>query len=179
MTAERWLPVAGFEGAYEVSDQGRVRSLPRSWMQLSKGDSYQNAWTKGRVVQPGRTKGGYLQAHFCIGGVRVSQTLQAVVLTAFVGPRPAGAEGMHINHNKADNRLVNLKWGTRQENEDAKTAAGRRLLGEDAPVAKLTVDNVLAIRRRRGEPQQDLAAEFGCTFSNISAIQLRKSWRHV
>lgn len=70
-------------------------------------------------------------------------------------------------------------WGTKQENEADKIMHGTRGFGEKAPSAKLTTADVLQIRKRVGEPQQALAEEFGCTFSNVSAIQHRKSWRHV
>lgn len=176
---EAWKAVVGFEGAYEVSDLGRVRSLRRSYTRRNRWGGYETRWTTPRILKFGRTEGGYLQAHFHVDGDHVAQTVHAVVLTAFIGPRPPATEGLHLNHNKADNRLVNLKWGTHQENEAAKVAAGRSLKGERSAQAKLLPADIAAIRRRRGEPQQDLADEFGCTFSNISAIQLRKSWRHV
>lgn len=159
--SENWKAIAGFEGVYAVSDLGRVRNA------------------SGRVLTPVKHVGGYRQAHLYLGGVRSAATIHGLVLEAFVGPRPAGAQAMHLNHDRADNRLVNLAWGSKAENEAAKVAAGRSLRGERSVGAKLTTEQVRAIRARRSEPQASLAAEFGCTFSNVSAIQLRKSWRHV
>lgn len=159
---ERWLPVVGFEGFYEVSDLGNVRSL-----------------YTGNLLTPGPHPGGYLLAHLYVNGHHTARTIHSLVLTAFVGPRPPKQEALHDNHVRSDNRLSNLRWGTKRQNEDAKIAAGRSLRGEAGTGTKLTVDQVLAIRRKRGVPQQELADEYGCTFSNISAIQRRKSWRHV
>lgn len=179
MTAEQWRPVVGHEGAYEVSDAGRVRSVDREWQQVSRWGGLQRGFIRGRVLCRGHTLGGYVQVNLNSAGKGRSKTVHSIVLEAFVGPRPPNAEALHLNHDKADCSLANLKWGTRRENEDAKVAAGRTLRGEKSPVAKLTVAAIHAIRARRGEPQQDLADEFGCTFGNISAIQRRKSWRHV
>lgn len=136
----------------------------------------------GGLVNPGRHTGDYVQVHLYDGRGRrryTTKLVHAVVLEAFVGPRPPGHEALHGDHNRKHNALSNLRWGTKRENEDDKIAAGRTTRGEKSAHAKLTVAHVREIRRRVGEPQQDLADEFGCTFSNISAIQLRKSWRHV
>lgn len=161
-TRERWLPVVGFEGLYDVSNLGRVRSL-----------------YTGNILSLGPHAGGYKVAHLYAAGKRTARTVHSMVLTAFVGPRKPGQEAMHRNHIQSDNRLANLHWGTRKENEEDKMRAGRVLRGEASTSAKLTAQQVVEIRRRRGVPQQDLADEYGCTFSNISAIQLGKSWRHV
>lgn len=176
---EEWRPVPGFEGLYEVSNLGRVRSLDRGIHKVSKHGTAFVQRIKGRVLQPGCTFGGYLQYHLYDGDRKQSWTAHALVLTVFVGPRPHGAEGMHLDHDKQNNAVSNLRWGTRQENERQKQEAGRVPRGEESPTAVLTEADVAEIRRRRGEPQKDLADEFGCTFSNISAIQLGKSWRHV
>lgn len=176
---EEWRPVVGFEGCYEVSNLGRVRSLDRITVQRSKGGAHISCFRRGRVLSPGKTLGGYLQAHLYRDGEHVSRTIHDLVLTHFDRPRPPGAEGMHLDHDKQNNSLSNLAWGSRQENERQKIEAGRTPRGERSAAAKLTEADVCEIRRRAGEPQQDLADEFGCTFSNISAIQLRKSWRHV
>lgn len=88
-------------------------------------------------------------------------------------------EVRHLDGDQCNCRENNLAWGTKKENEADKELHGTRLRGEQSPTARLTVPDVLAIRARIGEPQEALAAEFGCTFSNISAVQLRKSWRHV
>jgi hypothetical protein len=80
---------------------------------------------------------------------------------------------------KSNSRADNLAWGTHIENEADKDLHGTRAVGEQHPTHKLSEADVREIRRRTSDLQQDLADEFGCTFSNISAIQLRKSWKHV
>lgn len=124
--------------------------------------------------------GGYATVSLYGNGSRRPTLVHIIIAETFHGPRPfPEAEVRHIDGNKSNCSASNLCWGTRVENEHDKLAHGTRLRGEQMPTTKLTREAVLAIRRRRGEPQQDLADEFGCTFSNVSAIQLGKSWRHV
>jgi DNA-binding transcriptional regulator YiaG len=117
--------------------------------------------------------------HLYENGVREGRTVHRVVAEAFIGPRPEGLEVRHLDGNKTNNRASNLVYSTHKENEADKARHGTLRRGEANAAAKLTAADVREIRRRKGERQEDLAAEYGCTFSNISAIQRGKSWRHV
>ena len=111
---EIWRPVVGFESAYEVSDLGRVRSLDRSWKQLSRHGKEYTHHKKGRVLRPGPSNYGHLSVVLGRGNTRMVHTL---VLEAFRGPRPSPKhDSRHINGDPTDNRLDNLAWGTRSEN---------------------------------------------------------------
>ncbi len=117
---ESWLPVVGYEGLYEVSDLGRVRSLSRN---RRDGRGY----LPGRVLRPGPQRRGYLtvsltDADGCVRSRRVHQ----LVLGAFVGPRADGMEVLHNNDVPGDNRLVNLRYGTRSDNQRDIYRNGRR-----------------------------------------------------
>lgn len=115
-THEEWRPVVGYEGSYEVSDQGRVRSLERTIEAHGEIRSGHTRLLKGRVLRHGIGRGGYHRVALvrqCHVAVRFVHRL---VLEAFVGPAPEGMECCHNNGDKADNRLVNLRWGTRSEN---------------------------------------------------------------
>lgn len=105
--------------------------------------------------------------------------LHTAVLLAFVGPRPAGMVGRHLNGNKLDNRLENLAWGTQRENIADAIKHGTFLHGEKSPRAKLSKADVETIRLMadRGDNQHDIAKMFGVTASNVSIIHRRKSWR--
>lgn len=70
---------------------------------------------------------GYVYVQLCQDGRRQQRLLHRVVLEAFVGPCPAGAESRHFpDPNKRNNRLANLLWGTHSENEQDKLAHGTR-----------------------------------------------------
>lgn len=111
---ENWRDVVGFENSYEVSDQGRVRSKDRSWPQRSRsGTVYEHA-VKGRVLRPGPTNYGHLSVVLGRGNTKM---VHALVLEAFIGPRPSPKhDSRHIDGNPKNNLLINLAWGTRSEN---------------------------------------------------------------
>ena len=176
MTDETWKAVPGYEGLYEASTLGKVRSLDR-YVADKRG---RKRFKKGLVLAGGPHLGGYQTIHLHKDGERWATVRHIVVAVTFLPPRPSpDHEVRHRDGDKANCQPANLAWGTHEENEADKDRHGTRLRGERVGGAKLDSAAVRAIRERAGEPQQDLADEFGCTLSNISAIQLRKSWRHV
>lgn len=98
-TDEEWRPVVGFEGKYEVSDEGRIRSIRRN--------GYLN-----RVLMPGTN--GYL--YVSLGRKVRWRSVHSIVAEAFLGPRPNGMETCHNNGNPTDNRLENLRYDTLSAN---------------------------------------------------------------
>jgi hypothetical protein len=109
---ETWLPVPGYEGYYEVSDQGRVRSMPRTLLRVDG----RPLPLRGRILKPTPNTDGYLHVGLCRGNKKRTRSVHALVLEAFVGPCPTGLEGCHENDVKSDNRLSNLRWDTRSAN---------------------------------------------------------------
>ena len=105
---ERWRPVPGYEGSYEVSDLGRVRSLDRR-----DGRGHVR---RGKLLAPRTTTRNHRSVALYRDCVRADVQVHHLVLEAFVGPRPDGLEGCHWNDDPTDNRLVNLRWDTRSQN---------------------------------------------------------------
>ena len=106
---EQWLPVAGYEGFYEVSDAGRVRSVDRL---DSRGHR-----RRGKVLAQAKgNRHGHLAVALCAQGEMRTRYVHQLVLGAFVGERPEGMEACHGNDNPADNRAENLRWDTRLAN---------------------------------------------------------------
>jgi hypothetical protein len=102
--AEAWLPVLGYEGTYEVSSLGRVRSQPRPR-------------TKGGIKKANPCKrGGYPKVSLCRAGRERSVLVHCIVAEAFIGPRPAGAEIRHLDGNPWNCAADNLRYGTKSEN---------------------------------------------------------------
>jgi hypothetical protein len=118
-TPERWLPVVGYEGFYEVSDQGRVRSLDRIVDELRGGRTW-----KGRVLITQRHPKGYLIVALTAKGRSKSHSVHRLVLRAFQGDCPDGMQCCHANGIRDDNRLDNLRWDTRSANEQDKIRHG-------------------------------------------------------
>lgn len=111
--SEIWRAVPGFEGSYEVSDQGRVRSLARSVMCSGSIKGTYASRKPGRLLRPGRMAAGHLSVSLGKGN---SRCVHKLVLLAFVGPCPPRKEARHINGDETDNRLQNLVWDTRGNN---------------------------------------------------------------
>lgn len=113
MADERWLPIPGYAGLYEVSDLGRVRSLDRTVAHSRPGHSRR---LRGRVLTPTIDGRGYPKVVLCKLGTLRERSLHQLVLEAFVGPRPCGFVTRHINGDNHDARLTNLAYGTQSEN---------------------------------------------------------------
>lgn len=107
---ERWLPVPGYEGVYEVSDLGRVRSLTRYIRHSSGSPKIHRGRHLNRVPSDKSNPKSYLRVGIGRDGKLRARDVHALVLEAFVGPRPPGMQCCHYNGNPRDNRLSNLRW---------------------------------------------------------------------
>ncbi len=106
---EEWRPAVGWEGLYEVSDLGRVKSLDRYIS--AQGRRY-----SCRLLKPGND-GRYLFVILRKDGVSTNRKVHRLVLEAFEGPRPSGMEALHGPGGVHDNCWPeSLHWGTRLEN---------------------------------------------------------------
>lgn len=107
---EVWKAVVGFEGLYEVSNLGRVRSLDR-YIDRADGTT---AFYRGKVLSPAGNP--YLHVQLCNGCTHVQGRIHRLVAEAFV-PNPNGLPQVdHIDCNKQNNRADNLRWCTLQDN---------------------------------------------------------------
>jgi hypothetical protein len=112
---ENWRPIPGYEGAYDVSDHGHVRSLQRLVV-------YPGGITKivlGRDLVASLTGGYYCLGLYRLGRARTTPVHQVVAVT-FIGPRPPGQQVRHWDDVVAHNHRGNLLYGTRSENEQDK-----------------------------------------------------------
>jgi hypothetical protein len=114
MKAEEWRPVLNYEGLYEVSDQGKVRSLDRAVSHPRLG--VQNR--KGHVKRQCTLKNGYLGVSLCKNGKEVQKKVHILVAEAFLGSRPAWST--MINHKDkvvTNNHVENLEWSNNGHNK--------------------------------------------------------------
>jgi hypothetical protein len=179
---EQWRPVLGFEGYYEVSDQGRVRSLER----MCRSRPGRQRPVPERMLKPvsvrSRRDG---MSRFVVTLHKDGQFWRRVshlVLEAFVGGRPTFAhECRHLNCNPSDNRLMNLSWGTQAENHADTLRLGHIARGSLHPAAKLTEKQVVQIRKmlHDGEKPVAVAARFAVSCPTVEGIKYRRTWKHV
>jgi hypothetical protein len=171
VTEERWLPVPGFEGAYEVSDLGRVRSLDHYVDVATRWGGTAKRFQRGRVLSSGKGT-DYPSVNLFVDGQVTHRRTHVLVAAAFLGPRPHGQEVCHKNGDKQDCRAVNLRYGTPVSNTADKYEHGTHLQGEDCPWAKLAEGDVREIRRLRGQhTRDDLGLMFGISGSLVTRIQ--------
>ena len=171
MMDERWLPVPGWEGRYEVSDLGRFRGKP--------GRYRCNTW---RIVRPQPTRKGYLKLAMWSGNRVRRKFAHRLVMLAFNGQCPPAMEINHINGVKTDNRLFNLEYVEPAENLKHARDVLRNIQGSGNHKAKLSEADVSSIRVLRGMygiGAQTVAEMFGVHPGTISGIVLGKTWRHI
>lgn len=107
---ENWKNVLGFEGLYEVSDLGNVRSVDRE-VTTSLGTVKRY---KGKLLKGCKDKDGYARVRLSKDGVHYDRKIHRLVLQAFIGDTELLVD--HINHIRDDNRLENLRYVDKSEN---------------------------------------------------------------
>ena len=108
-TTETWKPIPGYEGLYEVSDHGRVRSVPRKT--IGKDGAVRPF--KGKILKFRIQRSGHYKVVLYSGNAqKKSKYVHQLVLEAFVGERPSGMIGCHNDGDPTNNRVENLRWDT-------------------------------------------------------------------
>jgi len=158
---EKWRDVVGFEGLYKVSNFGRIQTVKTGKIKeqtISKSDNrpYLSLWknNKIKVCRPHK-----------------------LVMEAFVSLRPEGLECCHNDGNPQNNHWSNLRWDTPKNNHADKVKHGTTNRGEQCGTAKLTLEQVRAIRQDT-RLQRIIAAEYGVKDNTISRIKSFKRWAH-
>ncbi|MFB6473317.1 NUMOD4 domain-containing protein [Paenibacillus glucanolyticus] len=165
MNLEIWKDIPGYEGQYQASTFGRIRSLDRIISQVGRGGKPFERRLKGRILKPGKyCKTGHLSLPLGRGtnGLPVHQ----LILLTFLGPVPEGCEVRHLNGVPTDNRLENLIYGSRTENILDVYAIGRAW-------RVLTTADVLEIRGAlaSGETGTSIARQFNVSDITVSRIK--------
>ena len=182
--SKQWRDVVGYEGRYQVSDRGEVRSLGRiAW----NGNSWHRL--QGRVLRPNVLPKGYLSVCLCKNGRPKRTYVHHLVLQAFVGPCPVGMEACHSpNRDVSDNRLTNLRWDTPSLNNLDKRQHGTSTLGiamvwgEKVHTAVLTEAQAVKVREMwagGGYTVAHLARVFGVSWATMKSLLHGETWKHL
>lgn len=160
----------GWEGLYEVSDEGRIRSLPRP------------NWNRTTILKPSIDNGYYCYV-LQRGGRKEKRTIGRFMLEAFSGKRKHSRKmhAAHRNGNRHDNWLDNFYWATVSENHLDKRKHGTDYRGEDNHNAKITAAMAKAIIKelKKGRKQGVIAKEFNVTPNIVWALRAGKTWKHL
>lgn len=132
---EIWRPVAGYEGLYEVSSFGRVKSLGRTEPIFNSV-----RFRKDKIMRQKLTKFGYLEATLSKNGKPSTKKIHRLVAEAFL-PNPEGLPQVnHKDEDKTNNRVENLEWCSAKYNMNYGSV--KRRVGEkhSKPVAQLSLE---------------------------------------
>lgn len=181
--SEIWRAIPGYEGKYEASSLGRIKSLDRV-MEITHSVINQHMKEPKFVLVKRKVKGrikkltigdhGYPVVNL---GLRDVHTVHTLVAKTFLKRIDGKNHVDHINSVRTDNRVENLQWVTQQENN----AKQRRIAGSDHHNSILTKEDVRHIRDEhdRGFSQTKIAEGYGVSKGTISDIIARRTWKHV
>lgn len=128
---EIWKTVDGYDGLYEVSNKGRVKSLNYNHTNKS---AIMSGWVSGK---------GYDYVHLCKDGTVLSYRVCRLVAKAFI-PNPENKPYVdHIDTNRRNNCVENLRWCTQSENQRNKISRTRYGVSKSKPVAQMTISGDL------------------------------------
>lgn len=167
----KWEVIPDYEGKYEISSAGDVRSNAKSKIGTS------------RIIKPRLKNSGYLFVTLYKAGQRKNFYIHQLVARAFIGERPAKADVNHIDGNKLNNAADNLEYVTRSENmEHARRMGLHNNRGATHYNTRFTEDQIIAIRRAynlTGTGAEDIAPTFNVAPKTIQDILQYKTWRSV
>jgi hypothetical protein len=178
---EMWKNIKGYEKSYQISNLGRVKSLPRKVKIIRYGKVHYKT-ISGRTMKPLLNKRG--KGYLKINLKRPNRLLSIhqLVAKAFI-PNPENKPFInHIDGDPKNNVISNLEWCTAKENAIHASKNGLLPRGENHPNSKLTKDQVLEIRKSykpREITQQMLADKYGITKTLVRYILQRKYWTHI
>lgn len=173
MKEETWKAIPGFEGLYEVSDLGRVRSLDRE----VTGKSGSIRKLKSKILKTGISLDGRLLVQLSKEGKTTMHSVHKLVTLTFIGDRPNGYHICHIDGDSFNNRLSNLKYDTPKENFIDYYRQGLK-----TPNSKLSINAVVEIRKLYkigGYSQTTLGKMFNVSHDIIHRVVTYKSYTHI
>jgi hypothetical protein len=170
---EDWRPIHRWEGLYEVSSHGRIRSLDRI-------DARGRRW-RGRIMRGMRDRAGwYTKVNLVFGTRREQQYVHRLVAAAFLGPCPPGIEVNHIDGDKTNNAVGNLEYVTHLGNARHAQATGLLRTGARHHATKLTPQQAQMVLQLKGRVGiRRLSKWFGVDPSTIKAIRDGRTWTHL
>ena len=151
MAEEIWCPIKGYESIYEVSDQGRVKSI---------------GYGKERVLKPGRNGGGYLQVYLCKNGEQKKCLVHRLVAQTFITNPQNLPEVNHKDENKTNNSVQNLEWCSSKYNANFGTRTQRQAEKLSKPILQYTKSGVFV---GEWKSTRDVERNLGFNHVNISS----------
>ncbi len=173
LQGELWKWIKGYEGLYQISNFGRIKSFPRN-----------GTGKEIKILRPRATKMGYLQICLRKNGVRKSYSIHRLVAEAFI-PNPENKP--EVNHKfgiKFDCYFENLEWSTKAENNEHSIKMGLPKFGIERDVSKLNSEQVRRIRENYKPYDKKygvtaLAKKFNVGTSTIMRVIQGETYKNV
>lgn len=177
---EVWKAIAGYDGVYEVSSIGRVRSLDH--MVLGRYGGFVRK--PGKVLRLKVEKTGYHRVCLRRPGHAFSATVHRLVAETFIPNQDGLPVVNHKDGDKVNNCVENLEWCTYKQNSihAIQNSLYEHSRGESVCGAKLTESDVISVRNLYADgllSQKAIADQFGIGQDAISLIVNRKRWKHI
>lgn len=181
---ELWADIKGYEGYYQVSNLGRVRSLDRG-MYVNDERYSKPRWVnrKGKLLKEYGNGSKRRMVILRMFGVGKNITVHRLVATHFI-PNPNNYPVVnHINHDYLDNRATNLEWCTYQHNTQHAIAAGRmdHIYKQHEKLTKITKEQATNIKKllALGWSNSKVAKELGIGYNTVYHISKGHTWKHI
>ncbi len=173
---EIWKDIPNYEGYYQVSNYGRVKSLERWVLHSRRGKDF----VRERILKQHINR--YCFVVLSKDNFQINKTVHRLVAEAFI-PNPLNLP--EVNHNndfgdKTDNRSWMLEWSTKKDNNDHALENNLKPKGENHGRAKLTEENVFEIRKILGtKTVSEIARDYNVKPACINKIINGINWKHI
>jgi hypothetical protein len=183
---EVWKDIKDYEGIYQVSNFGNVKSLDREVAPNNRVPY----WRKGKICKQSKSNLGYMTVGFTVNTIKVNKYVHRLVAEAFIANMNDYPQVNHIDCDKTNNRMYNLEWCTNSQNHIHATKNGLNKLhlhrvaysGEKNGRSLLTKEQVLEIKQKYipyKYSAKKLSKEYNVSESCITHILNNTSWQKI
>lgn len=183
---EVWKDIKDYEGIYQVSNFGNVKSLNRKVAPNNRVPY----WKKGKICKQSKNNLGYMTVGFTVNNIKVNKYVHRLVAEAFITNMNNYPQVNHIDCDKTNNRMYNLEWCTNSQNHIHASKNGLNKLhlhrvaysGEENGRSLLTKEQVLEIKQKYipyKYSAKKLSKEYNVSESCITHILNNTSWKKI
>ena len=175
---ELWKSIEGYEGIYEVSNFGNIRSLDRTITQTSRWGTDQTYKLYSQLIKP-KMVGTYQAVKLNNRGCK-NVYVHRLVAQTFIDNPSKFKEVNHIDGNKLNNKVDNLEWVSRIANQEHSYNMGLSKSGSDSHLAKLTekdVATIIFLKETSGLSYAEVASLFNISGESVSNMCRGLSWK--
>jgi hypothetical protein len=166
-------PVYGHESNYEIDNEGNIWSLRRE----KTINKRKYVWSS-KKLKPIVDRNGYLYVNLCNGKSAKKMAIHRLVLLSFVGEPKKGMICCHLDGNKLNNNINNLRWATHADNYADSIKHKTNAIGIRNGKSKLNEDQVKEIIFSN-EPSLSICKKYNVAASTIRAVRLKQNWKHI